>query len=235
MHNAEVLENPVALDTLTPRYTEQAVRFLKDSKDAPFFLYLPHTYPHIPLAASARFRGSRHWDCYGDVVQEIDWSVGEILTALKRNGQRQNTLVMFSSDNGPWYQGSRESCAAGRTARMRAEFASRLSHGWPGRIPKGRVCHGLASMMTFFDGDEARGRGMPGKPAGWDRHVAAAERAEDGDRARGAVVFRSLGFAVRALEQLEAAFAAAQFGTLHGGSGGRAAEFRAAASGVGTI
>ena len=73
------------LETLTPRYTEQAVRFIERSKGSPFFLYMPHTYPHIPLGASQRFRGKSPQGLYGDVVEEIDWSVGEVLGALKQH------------------------------------------------------------------------------------------------------------------------------------------------------
>src|SRR5271154_771638 len=78
MHNAEVIEDPVALDTLTARYTEQAVKFIEQNKSGPFFLYLPHTYPHIPLAASSHFRGKSSEGLYGDVVEELDWSAGKI-------------------------------------------------------------------------------------------------------------------------------------------------------------
>ena len=150
MHNGEVIEEPAKLETLTPRYTEQAVRFIDRSKDSPFFLYMPHTYPHIPLAASARFRGKSAAGLYGDVVQELDWSVGEVLGALQRNGLANNTLVCFSSDNGPWFQGSpgRLRGRKGMTYEggMREPFIARL----PGRIPKGRVCSGVASTIDIL-------------------------------------------------------------------------------------
>ena len=98
MHNTDVIEDPVALETLTPRYTEQAIQFIEKNKTSPFFLYLPHTYPHIPLGASERFRGKSPEGLYGDVVEEIDWSVGQVRETVKRNGLEQNTLIMFSSD-----------------------------------------------------------------------------------------------------------------------------------------
>ncbi|MEN6603072.1 MAG: sulfatase-like hydrolase/transferase, partial [Bryobacteraceae bacterium] len=82
LHNTEVVEAEATLETLTPRYTEQAVRFIERSKGSPFFLYMPHTYPHIPLAASPRFRGKSPSGIYGDVIAELDWSVGEVLAAL---------------------------------------------------------------------------------------------------------------------------------------------------------
>src|SRR5215467_6126550 len=106
MHNTEVISQAADLQTLTERYTEQARNFIQQSKRSPFFLYLAHTFPHIPLAASPRFRGRSSEGLYGDVVEELDWSVGEVLKSLHQNGQDQNTLIMFSSDNGPWYQGS---------------------------------------------------------------------------------------------------------------------------------
>lgn len=150
LHNTEVLEQTATLETLTPRYAEQAVNFIERAKGGPFFLYMPHTYPHIPLAASKRFRGRSPLGLYGDVVEELDWSVGEILAALKRNGLEQNTLVLFSSDNGPWYQGSpgRLRGRKGTTYEggVREPFLARL----PGRIPKGRVCSGIGSTMDLL-------------------------------------------------------------------------------------
>lgn len=150
LHNLETLEEPAKLETLTPRYTEQAVKFIERSKNGPFFLYMPHTYPHIPLAASPRFRGKSPVGLYGDVVEELDWSVGEVLAALKKHGLENNTLVMFSSDNGPWYQGSpgRLRGRKGMTwdGGMREPFLARL----PGRIPKGKVCTGLAGTVDIL-------------------------------------------------------------------------------------
>lgn len=150
MHNTEVIEETANLDTLTARYTEQAVKFIERSKDSPFFLYMPHTYPHIPLGASPRFRGKSKAGIYGDVVEEIDWSVGEVLASLRKNGVEQNTLVLFSSDNGPWYQGSpgRLRGRKGMTweGGVRVPFLARL----PGRIPKGRTCGGVASAMDIL-------------------------------------------------------------------------------------
>jgi arylsulfatase len=165
MRNAEVLEDPVALDTLTPRYTEQALRFIKESKGSPFFLYLPHTYPHIPLGASPRFRGKSPLGLYGDVVEEIDWSVGEVLGALKQNGLDQNTLVMFSSDNGPWYQGSPGKLRGRKNSTYEGGIREPFIARWPGRIPKGRVSHALGSMMDVFPTvTKLAGGTLPSKP-----------------------------------------------------------------------
>jgi arylsulfatase A len=150
MHNTDVLEDETDLDSLTQKYTDKAVDFIKRAKGGPFYLYMPHTYPHIPLGASARFRGKSPEGLYGDVIEEVDWSVGQVLQAVKDNGLESTTLVMFSSDNGPWYQGSPGKLRGRKNTTyeggVREPFIARL----PGRIPKGRVCNGLASMMDVF-------------------------------------------------------------------------------------
>jgi hypothetical protein len=89
MDGEKVLEEETPLDTLTPRYTERAVQFIGQNKDSPFFLYFPHTYPHIPLGASKAFRGKSPHGIYGDVIAELDWSVGELVAALKKTRPRQ--------------------------------------------------------------------------------------------------------------------------------------------------
>ncbi|MFM7926762.1 MAG: sulfatase-like hydrolase/transferase, partial [Pirellula sp.] len=102
MRNTEVIERPADQNTLTKRYTEEAIRFIEDHAAEPFFLYLPHSMPHIPLFASERFRGSSPRGLYGDVVEELDASVGYILDTLRELKLESKTLVVFSSDNGPW-------------------------------------------------------------------------------------------------------------------------------------
>lgn len=106
MDNESVSEAEATQDTLTARYTSRAVKFIDDNARNPFLLYFPHTFPHIPLHASKRFRGKSPQGIYGDVLAEVDWSVGEVLAALKRHKLDRDTLVLFSSDNGPWYQGT---------------------------------------------------------------------------------------------------------------------------------
>lgn len=149
MRNTEVIEEPARLETLTPRYTEEALKFIEQSRHEPFFLYLPHTYPHIPLAASERFRGKSPLGLYGDVIEELDWSVGEVLTALRRYGLERNTLVLFSSDNGPWFQGSPGKLRGRKGGTweggQRVPFIAR----YPGKIPAGRVCHSVASVLDI--------------------------------------------------------------------------------------
>lgn len=150
MRNVSVIEEPAQLDTLTKRYTAEAIRFIKESKAAPFFLYLPHTFPHIPLGASPEFRGKSSQGLYGDVVEEIDWSVGEILRTLKDTGLDGDTLVMFSSDNGPWYQGSPGKLRGRKNTTYEGGVREPFIARWPGRIPKGRVSDAVCSMMDVF-------------------------------------------------------------------------------------
>jgi len=102
MRNDEIIERPVDHRTLTKRYTEEAVRFITANRDRPFFLYLAHSLPHIPLARSDGFVGHSSGGMYGDVVEEIDWSTGQVLDALRTAGLDRRTLVIFTSDNGPW-------------------------------------------------------------------------------------------------------------------------------------
>jgi arylsulfatase A len=165
LHNTDVIEDPVALETLTPRYTEQAVRFIRENKSSPFFLYMPHTYPHIPLGASDRFRGKSKAGLYGDVIEELDWSVGQVLQTIKENNLDSNTLVMFTSDNGPWYQGSPGRLRGRKNTTYEGGVREPFIARWPGRIPGNHVCEGLASMMDVFP-TVARlcGASLPPKP-----------------------------------------------------------------------
>lgn len=150
MHNTEVIEEPADLTTLTQRYTEQAVAFIAGMKNSPFFLFMAHFLPHIPLIVSEQFRGQSGLGAYGDTVREIDWSVGQVLQALTDNGIDSNTLVMFTSDHGPWYQGTSANLRGrkGETFEggVRVPFIARF----PGRIPSGRVSHELASNMDVL-------------------------------------------------------------------------------------
>ncbi len=102
MRDTSIIERPADQTTITKRYTQEAVRFISENKDKPFFIYLAHSLPHIPLFVSNDFKGISKRGLYGDVIEEIDWSVGEIMKTLKAEGVDQNTLVVFTSDNGPW-------------------------------------------------------------------------------------------------------------------------------------
>lgn len=138
------------MDALTADYTKVAVDFVRSAVGSPFFLYMPHTMVHIPLGASARFRGKSGRGLYGDAVQELDWSVGQVLDAVKAAGEERNTLVMFSSDNGPWYQGSPGKLRGRKGSTLeggvRVPFVARM----PGTVAKGRVIDGVASTMDIL-------------------------------------------------------------------------------------
>ena len=165
LHNTEVVEETANLESLTQRYTERATKFISASKGSPFFLYMPHTYPHIPLGASARFRGKSPLGLYGDVVEEIDWSVGEVMQSIKQNGLEENTLVMFSSDNGPWYQGSPGRLRGRKNTTYEGGIREPFIARWKGKIAGGRVQNGLASMMDVFPTvTKLCGGKLPSKP-----------------------------------------------------------------------
>ncbi|HAX93932.1 MAG TPA: arylsulfatase, partial [Bacteroidales bacterium] len=102
MRNGDIVERPADQRTITRRYTEETVKLIKEFRDEPFFIYLAHSMPHIPLFRSEEFKGRSAAGIYGDVIEEIDWSVGRILETLREEGLTETTLVVFTSDNGPW-------------------------------------------------------------------------------------------------------------------------------------
>ncbi len=150
LHNTEVVEQTATLETLTPRYTERAAGFIRSAKGSPFFLYFAHTFPHIPLAASSNFRGKTGMGLYADVVHEVDWSVGRVLNALRETGVERATLVMFSSDNGPWYQGSPGKLRGRKGSTLEGGVREPFIARFPGRIPAGRVSHVIGSTMDVL-------------------------------------------------------------------------------------
>ncbi len=140
---------------LTGIYTEKAVNFIKKNKKQPFFLYVPHSMPHVPIAASPRFKGKSKQGLYGDVVMELDWSVGEILKAVKANGLDDNTLVVFTSDNGPWlnygnHAGSSGGFREGKGVSTEGGQREPCIVRWPGVAPAGTVCNQLASTIDLL-------------------------------------------------------------------------------------
>ncbi len=160
LRNEEVIEYPVDQALLTKRYTEEAIKFIKANRDKPFFLYLPHTMPHIPLFASEKFKDTSKRGLYGDVIEEIDWSVGEIIKALKEAGVDENTLIVYTSDNGPWLsKGKNGGCAlplrGGKFSTYEGGMREPTLMRWPGRIPAGKVCGevcGTIDMLPTFAG-----------------------------------------------------------------------------------
>ncbi len=140
---------------LTTQYTEHAVDFIARNKDKPFFLYLPHSMVHVPLFVSDKFQGKSGAGLFGDVVMEIDWSVGEVLDALKVHGVDENTLVVFTSDNGPWlsygdHAGSAEPLREGKGTMFEGGYRVPCLARWPGRIPAGLSCNELATTMDLL-------------------------------------------------------------------------------------
>ncbi len=143
------------MEKLTAQYTERAVRFIERNKDRPFFLYVAHTMPHVPLAVSERFRGTTKRGLYGDAVEEIDGSTGEILDALKEHGLERDTLVMFLSDNGPWivygnHGGSAAPLREGKTTTWEGGTRVPFIARWPGHIPAGAVCGEMAMSIDLL-------------------------------------------------------------------------------------
>jgi arylsulfatase len=113
LKNTTVIESGTDQTLITRKYTEAAVEFINRQGDKPFFLYFAHTFPHVPLHTNDRFEGTSKRGLFGDVVEEIDWSVGEVMDALRKKGMDENTLVIFSSDNGPWLTENENGGAAG--------------------------------------------------------------------------------------------------------------------------
>ncbi len=150
----EQLELPTNQELLTRRYTEEAVKWIKQNKDKPFFLYLAHNMPHAPIFASKRFQGRSAGGRFGDVVEEIDWSVGEVMKALTQAGIKRQTFVIFTSDNGPW---SMFGPHGGTAKPLRGEKGTSWEGGyrvpgifhWPGRIKPGEV-HGMAANLDLY-------------------------------------------------------------------------------------
>ena len=151
----ELITNFAGQDKLTTLYTEKAVDFINRNKNNPFFLYVPHSMPHVPLGVSDKFRGKSEQGMYGDVMMEIDWSVGQIMEALKVNGLENNTIVIFNTDNGPWlnygnHAGSSGGLREGKTTSWEGGQRVPCIVKWPGTVPEGVVCNKLASSIDFM-------------------------------------------------------------------------------------
>jgi arylsulfatase A-like enzyme len=152
MRDKEIIERPADQRTITKRYTEEAVSKIKNLKDGPFFIYLAHSLPHIPLFRSKEFKDTSLAGFYGDVIEEIDWSVGRILKTLKEEGVAENTLVVFTSDNGPWHIFKTHGGSAGllrgaKGGTFEGGMREPTVFWWPGHIKTGVV----ADMGTTMD------------------------------------------------------------------------------------
>lgn len=163
--NDEIIESPVERDKLTQYYNDEAVKFIQQNKDRPFFLYLPHSMPHWPWQASEKFRGKCPYGIYGDAVEEIDWGVGEIIRTLREKGIEDNTLVMFTSDNGADLSellnraydvpllpggGSNGILRGGKGSTWEGGFRAPFLARWPGKVPAGIERLDIACTMDLF-------------------------------------------------------------------------------------
>jgi len=151
----KIVEYPVDQTTLSKRYTEHAVKFITEHKEEPFFLYLAHTMPHVPLYASENFKGKSARGLYGDVIEEIDWCVGEILKTLESLNIDENTLVIFTSDNGPWISkgdkgGSALPLRGGKFLTYEGGMRVPMIAKWSGKIKAGVVTDKVASTIDFL-------------------------------------------------------------------------------------
>ncbi|MBN2817760.1 MAG: sulfatase-like hydrolase/transferase, partial [Bacteroidales bacterium] len=152
--NREIIEQPADQTTITKRYTDEVINFMKEKKDEPFFIYLAHSMPHVPLFPSKDFQGKSLRGTYGDVIEEIDWSVGQVISALKENGLEENTLVVFTSDNGPWLLFNEKGGSAGL---LRGGKGGTYEGGmreptviWGPGLVKPRVVSDLGSTMDLL-------------------------------------------------------------------------------------
>ncbi|MEQ8337958.1 MAG: sulfatase [Cyclobacteriaceae bacterium] len=154
MKDTEIIERPAEQHTITKRYSQAAVDYIKTHKEEPFFIYLAHNLPHIPLFTSEDFAGSSPRGLYGDVIQEIDDGVGKILRTLKDEGLAENTMVIFTSDNGPWrvfrsHGGSAGLLRGGKGNTWEAGMRVPGIFWWPGKIKPG-IQTDLGSTLDIF-------------------------------------------------------------------------------------
>jgi len=170
IENEKTIENNPDQSQLTTRYTERAVRFIERNKARPFFLYLAHSMPHVPLFVSNKFKGQSKRGLYGDVIMEIDWSVGEILQALERNGLSEKTLVIFTSDNGPWlsygdHGGSAGPLREGKGTVWEGGVRVPCIMRWLGILPAQSVVRQPCMTLDLFPSiAEITGARLPGHP-----------------------------------------------------------------------
>ncbi|WP_206672754.1 sulfatase family protein [Algibacter lectus] len=155
-------------DNLTTMYTEKSVEFINKNADKPFFLYLPHSMGHIPLGVSDKFKGKSEQGMYGDVMMEIDWSVGEITKALKKNNIEDNTIVIFTSDNGPWlsfgnHAGSSGGLKEGKLSSWEGGQRVPFIIRYPNKIPAGTVCNKLGCAIDLLPTLAAMSKGKLSK------------------------------------------------------------------------
>ena len=165
LSGTSIIEQPAEQTTLTSRYTTEAIRRIREAQNQPFFLYVAYNMPHLPISTSEKFRGTSGAGRYGDVIQELDWSVGEILAALRAANLDRKTLVVFMSDNGPWLnagprmmQGGVDPWDVGSPGSLRGSKGTSYEGGfrvpaimrWTGTIPPGQESAAIASNLDLF-------------------------------------------------------------------------------------
>jgi len=148
--NLTVIEAPLRQDTVTERYTKEAIRFIKANKDRPFFLYLPHTAVHVPLHPGAAFKGKSKDGAYGDWVEEVDWSMGELFQTLQAEGIDQNTLVVLTSDNGSQKAGSNLPLRGGKGRTDEGGMRMPCIIRYPGKIPAGSSSSEITATIDLL-------------------------------------------------------------------------------------
>lgn len=151
----KVIEWPVDQRYITKRFTEKAVSFIETNSRKPFFLYLAHSMPHVPLFTSENFKGKTKRGIYGDVIEELDWSVNEVVKAIEENNLEKNTLVIFTSDNGPWLvkkdkAGSSGTLRGGKMTTFEGGIRVPFIAYWPGIIPAGTICKQHVTSLDIF-------------------------------------------------------------------------------------
>lgn len=163
----EIIEYPVDQRLITRKYTNEAVKFIKESKDKPFFLYMAHTMPHLPLYIEDAFKGKSKGGKFGDIIEQIDWSVGKVVEALKENGDLENTFILYTSDNGP------QRSAGGSAGPLRGTKFNTWEGGqripaiisFPAKFKGGQTCTEMASTVDMFQTIAA----LSGSPVPEDR------------------------------------------------------------------
>ncbi len=148
--NKKKIEQPVVQETLTARYTQEAIQFMEEHQRQPFFIFLAHTFPHVPLHVSNQFKGQSKASLYGDVVEALDWSTGEIMAALERLKLDKKTLVIFTSDNGPYQGGSTGGLRGTKGTPWEGGFKVPFIARWPGNIPAGVVSKGISMNIDIL-------------------------------------------------------------------------------------
>lgn len=155
LENDEIIEYPVDQTTLTRRYFDKAIQFIDQSGEKPFFIYLTPNMPHTPLHASEQFKGKSARGLYGDVVEELDWNVGRLLDYLDKKGLSENTLVVFTSDNGPWLSKKEDGGSAlplrdGKFSQYEGGVRTPCIIRWKGKVPADKTSHSMFESIDWF-------------------------------------------------------------------------------------